>query len=175
MLKRILNTMKGLIPTIKSALKEPKVYALVVNSMEGGILHLGIHHSLEEAIEATGPAVQAGGGPVSGGVPQIEMWTALDGADVVRSMVDFQPADLKDEKKIQIKKKSLKRPVAVRPKNMKDHIDTLRKTKNELMKSLIKDGTLGDVDKTESLLSDAEKKLITQRIKARKKNEKSKK
>ena len=130
MLKAIFNIMKELIPTLKTTLKEPRIYALVMNSAEGGILHLGIHNSLDEAIEATHPAVHEAGGPLNGGVPQVEMWTALDGAEVIRAMVDFKPMKTSPaKKKVGLPKASKAKEVPVRAKTTKDHIDILKKTK----------------------------------------------
>ena len=47
--------MKRLIPTLKTTPRELKVFALVLQTVQGAILHLGIHHSLEEAVREATP------------------------------------------------------------------------------------------------------------------------
>lgn len=160
--------MKRLIPTLKTALKEPKVYALVLHAPQGSILHLGIHHSLEEAVKEATPALLEGD-PALEENSSIEMWTSLEGADIIKTMISFEPSKFDFPEGV-----SLKKPEGIKKAmSTKDYIVHFKTMKNDLMNVLIKDGNLTDIKTIGTLLNSSEKKLIISGITKRKKlNEK---
>ena len=153
--------MKGLIPTLRSLRREPKVYAVVLHSSQGSILHLGIHHSLDEAVEAATPTLMSTGTPIPDENASIDMWTSLEGSQVVETMIEFKVPGLNVSDQAEEKVSN--------PLSTSDRIEQFKSTKNSLMKALIKEGSLSDIKKTGTLLNSSEKKLIMAKIAQRKK------
>jgi len=169
--------MIGITRKLKRIFTEPKVYALVLRTKAGAVLHLGVHYSLDDALDEA--AITLGeGSHIPGDGPEIEMWTSLDGQTLMTEMLPDLGEKLSIAPEVPSvigmmggikKKKTPARKLKVTPKLL-----TKKEVKNELMKKLIAEGTVTDVKDIKGILSKAEKKLIIEKIMKRQTNDKSK-
>jgi len=157
--------MLGIIPRLKRLFIEPKVYALILESRSGSILHLGIHYSLDEAIKAASPTLTSISQHKDGENATLDMWTSLSGEDVIQellnpgSFTDIVPKVLQPSDGPNIPEK--KKQVVL---TAEDQIRQIKDSKNKLMQSLVENGDVGAVEKAKDLLSKPEKDLIISKI-----------
>ena len=67
---------------------EPKIYALVVTSEKGQVLHLGVHFSLEEAYAAARKRMESLVSHTVGEAMDIELWNTLPAREVLTQFTD---------------------------------------------------------------------------------------
>lgn len=157
--------MLSTIPQLKRAWKTPEVYAIVLESSKGSLLHLGIHYSLDEAIAAATPALVASNPHLPSDIIGVEMWASLRGEDVVKTMLDNNPDLL--PKPNQPSRTIADIPLPARMNSVvpiKDQITRVKDYKNKLMKDLIEQADPKTVESTVGVLSKNERKLIMDAI-----------
>lgn len=124
---------------------EPKVYALTVGYEGEGILHIGVHVSLDEAIAAASKEFGSPADEVT-----LEAWATLSGKEIVQAIstrfpniADESPEDLLTTEELLLKTRLLK---------------------NVLMKRLI-DTDAVNTEHYNSVLNAADKRYIKSKIK----------
>lgn len=75
---------------IKHAVLEPKVYAIMVSSSRGQILHLGVHYSLEEAYSSARDRMEILAPHDKGDAMDIQLWNSMSARHVIAHLTDPQ-------------------------------------------------------------------------------------
>jgi len=147
-------------PQLKRVFIEPRVYGILLTSPRGTLMHLDVHHTLDEAFEAgenkfnkTFPIENALDKEESQ-APSIELWTTMP---VSRSIAHLTRPDKIDRNK---------NPNVLRAS---DPVEMLEKTKNYVMNRLVEKWDDVLFKKAKSHLSDIEIKYIQERRKSQKK------
>ena len=155
--------MLGIIPRLKRLLVEPRIYALILQSRRGAVLHLGVHYSLDEAIAAATPTVMAISPAKHGEKPLIDMYTSLGAGDVIRALI--APEALKPTDSSTVVAPEEKTLTAAVTKNSTDEqIRAIKNHKNRLMKDLIEGKNVEAVEASKGILSKAERSFIISKI-----------
>ena len=181
---------------------EPKVYALLVTSNRGQVMHLGVHFSLEEAYSAARQRMEMLTPHKPGEAMDIELWNTMTARQVIAQISDpmhISASDLPkgtpntpvDNNTIpaqgavviegfgtlppilqalmdssspfpQKKQENGEQP-PVAP-TLKDHIQDVRESKNDLMKKLIEDGDIAAVEKVRDLLGAHSRRYVLKAI-----------
>jgi hypothetical protein len=74
--------------SLKRAVLEPKIYALMVESARGQVLHLGVHFSLEEAYAAARQKMDVLAPPMQGEAIDIDLWNSMSARQVIAQLMD---------------------------------------------------------------------------------------
>lgn len=179
---------------IKRLVLEPKLYALLVSSTRGQVLHLGVHFSLEEAYSAARKRMEQLAPHAAGEAIDMQLWNSMPARQVVALITDptkidevFQegenqvitpiangviigsgplPAIFEELLKGTTKEDApkLKHPTNEEPPTVIDHIQDLKASKNDLMKKLIEDGDVNQVEKVKDLLGAHSKRYVLKAI-----------
>lgn len=134
---------------LRKTFLEPRIYALVLQSKHGSVLHLGIYYSLDEAIDAGKQAFFKLTSHKPEDFISLDIWDSMPGDRVLKAITDSTT--------------SQNVPKAI---SAADQIKMIRASKNKLMKSLIEEKSLGNVELARNLLTKNEKALIEEKIKA---------
>ena len=163
---------ENFIPKVKRFFAEPKIYALLLQTAGGGVLHLGIHYSLDEAVNAAIPMLNKTTDFQAGDHMTIEMWSSLSGKDAVSTIMNVD--QMREDLIIQMMTNPTKTKGVTLP-DIPTTVDTQIKAclnaKNDLMKTLISIGNLTELRKSLKFLNKAEQALVKNKITQRK-NEK---
>lgn len=171
---------------IKKLTLEPRVYALLVKSAMGQVMHLGVHYSLDEAYGVARTQLEKLVQHAEGESVDIDMWHSIPARDMLPLLVDksgmidhFQkklpivqehagtpdvpPADLLKtilERHLSTTQKFMgqKKPKSKSPKRTEDAV------KNDLMRKLISDGDMDAVEKAKKSLSKTEIQFVVSQI-----------
>ena len=181
---------------LKRTVTEPKIYAVMVESARGQVLHLGVHFSLEEAYSAARQRMEVLAPHSQGEAMDIDLWNTIPARQAIAQLMDpswanelvklpegapENPVDshLAPVNQGQIVagnfppmlQKLLERPGAVQPiatpttiPTISDHIKDIKTKKNELMKKLIDDGSISQVEKLKSLLGPYSRRYVLRAI-----------
>lgn len=136
--------------TIKTAAVNPRVYAVVVSSKRGSILHLGIYYSLDDAyVAAKKELFMFTPHKETEGV-EIDFWSSLDADSTINALVNGSPNNIviREEKPRVIEKTIL------------EQINDAKEQKNAIMKSILIKKDLGLLREAKSILSKSEIKFI---------------
>lgn len=178
---------------VKKMVSEPKVYALMVESAHGQVLHLGVHFTLEEAYSTARRKMESLSSHTPGEAMDIDLWSMIPARQLIAQLLDpssFNENSPKsdsetvketsafseqDEEGINQLPESLKKILLSGPNNkklpvnstMKDHIQEVKEKKNRLMKKLIVEGDVEQVEKLKDLLGPNSRKYVLQAIKRR--------
>jgi hypothetical protein len=141
---------------------EPKIYALLVGSIHGQILHLGIHLSLDEAYAAAKVKMSALGAHRPQDSVNLELWNTLDLSFLfdgvkppeIPKVIDTIPI-IKDISTIEIKS----------VKSIDDSVKDIKNMRNNLMKKLIEDGDMKQVELVKDILGTNSKRYVIKAIK----------
>lgn len=150
--------MHDILQNIKKLFLEPQIYAVVLESKGGIVLHLGVHYSLDEAVRAATPAVNMV--TPSGEVPRINLWSSIQGRDLIRSIVSMESAPV-------IAQAATTNPIPEKPKepiSLESQAESFKKAKNELMQKLISTDDLTLPSRFKDFLSESELKLVISEI-----------
>lgn len=155
--------MTGIIPRLKRLFMEPHVYAVLLQSRKGAILHLGVHYSLDEAIEAGTPTLLSLAPHKNGDNVVVEMWTVLKGGDAARKLLDSM--SLVDSG---IKMGQPQHTVTAKNDvGPREQLKNLRSSKNKFMKALIEAKDLAAVEASKDILSKSERAFIIDKIQSK--------
>lgn len=155
--------MSGIIPRLKRLFKEPNIYAVLLQSRRGAILHLGVHYSLDEAIEAGTPTLLSLSPHKSGDNVVIEMWTMLEGGNTARKLLDA--ASLIEGG---IPVPPLQHTVTAKNDvGPREQLKNLRTSKNKLMQALIESKDVAAVEASKDILSKSERAFIMGKIQSK--------
>lgn len=184
---------------IKKAVSEPKVFALMVESARGQVLHLGVHFSLEEAYAAARQRMDTLSPTFQGEAIDIDLWNSMSARQVIAQLMDpskvsglvqealpegtpGEPMDTNiitgptfivgdsrgDISKFpEMLQKLLKKPGAVRPlvhATVGEQVQDIKSKRNELMKKLISDGDVAQVEKLKSVLGSYSHRYVLKQI-----------
>lgn len=166
---------------------EPKVFALIVSSKMGQRLHLGVHFTLEEAYAAARAEMNSLGVHGASEAVNIDLWNTLPGDTVLNKLIDtgapqVQPSlilpgiDLVPMNTVPTNGLNNLPPVEEEkePESVETHIKNMRDSKNILMKKLIDEGDLSQVEKAKSLLGTYSKNYVVKAIEDKKNSESNK-
>lgn len=177
---------------IKSINLESRVYALIVKTQSGDILHLGVHFTLEEAYSEACNEVEKLSTYKKGDHVSLDLWNSMPARKMIaliqeghEKMPEFIPAPTEQKKDI-IDLMGNMTPMPLedfmkilknnRPDPRKfvldDYIEFMKMSKNDLIRELIEAGDLEKVEKIKDLLGANSKKYIIGEI--NKRNEKNK-
>ena len=168
------------IPNLKKVVLEPKIYTIIVRSSKGHVLHLGVHFTLEEAYSAACKRMEMLSPHKYGEAIDIDMWNSMSIRQAITNVTENVstgeqaqgivvgdnpeiPAIIKDfldqidgqAKVIEPKKEEI---------TLDQKTDDLRKAKNELMKKLISDGDIEQVEKVKGLLDSYARRYVLKQI-----------
>lgn len=166
--------MLGVIPRLKRLFVEPRVYALVLESKKGAVLHLGIHYSLDEAINTARPHLARLVAYKPGEKFDIGMWAVLSGNDVVRALLtpeaaraEIMPAAQAPQPDAPEKliEQQASESGKDRKMSLQEKAKLVRRAKNLLMQDLIEQGDETAVQSSKDILNKSERDLIIDKIK----------
>jgi hypothetical protein len=142
---------------------EPKVFAIVVKSPSGQAVHIGVHFSLEDAYAAASRKMETLPAYKPGEPIDIDLWNSLSARQVVAQLVNPLKIDelLKKEETAITVTASDQKTIHV----LKDFIQDMKETKSDLMKKLIEDGNVEQVEKLKNLIDPYSRKYILKEIK----------
>lgn len=80
--------MLDILSKIKRMVLEPKIYALLVTSNRGQVIHLGVHFSLEEAYSAARQRMEMLTPHKPGEAMDIELWNMMPARQVIAQITD---------------------------------------------------------------------------------------
>lgn len=181
---------------IKRTVTEPKIYAVLVESSRGQVLHLGVHHSLDEAYAAARGRIEMLSPHNPAEAIDVDLWNSMPARQAIAQLMDpswanelvklpegapENPVDIHLATVNQgqivtgnfppMLQKLLERPRAVQPiatpkatPTISDHIKDIKTKKNELMKKLIDDGSISQVEKLKSLLGPYSRRYVLRAI-----------
>lgn len=138
---------------IKRALMEPKVYAVLMQTKKGRLVHLGVHYSLDEAYEAGREYASSLFGTKPSEHIDIDLWASLDMEQMVEFLTEYVSIGTQKEKQKE----------AV-PVTAHDHIEKMRETKNALMQSIISSGDPSALGEARGLLTKNDIKYVEERL-----------
>jgi len=156
-----------IISNLKREIMEPKVFAVMVRSENAQALYLGVHFSLEEAYSS---AVKTLPGWKPGDNTDIDLWNSMPARLALAYLMDplkiinMMHIDDRDKDKVPTKKSD--------NGTASEFIKNIKDTKNDLIKKLIEDGDVDQVEKVKGLISPYSQKYILKEIE--KKNKKKK-
>lgn len=170
---------------LKKSVLEPKVYTVLVSSTHGVVLYMGIHFTLDEAYTAARIQIESLAKHESGESVDIDMWNSVSVRDIVSKIVDPSKVTLGIAKPMINKKRTVIAPELpfdlnklIAPKNelgvskkptIAELMNDVKKAKNGLLKKLIDDGSVEDVQKLHSsIITPYEKRYVIQRITGKK-------
>ena len=178
-----------ILSNLKKMVVEPKIYTLLVRSPRALVLHLGIHFTLDEAYSVACKNMN-GLTPHQPGEPMdIDMWNSLPIRQIIAQSVDpskagelFPFIDQKEGQGTIIEATDF--PAVIQSifnrtteplKKMKngsatltEQIEDMKETKNNLMKKLISNGDIEQVDKLKDLLDANSRRYVLKQIEAKK-------
>jgi hypothetical protein len=198
---------------IKRTVLEPKVYALLVTSAKGQILHLGVHYSLEEAYSSARQRMEVLAPHDSREAVDIQLWNSMSARQVIACLTDPQkvnesngvdahrtitpmvngaflvegtgelppiikalldgpttgpafasPVFIPEVPETPEVPEEAEQPVIT---TIDDHIQDVKDSKNDLIKKLIEEGDMAQVDKLKPLLGTYAHRLVLKEIKER--------
>lgn len=74
--------------SLKRAVLEPKIFALMVESARGQVLHLGVYFSLEEAYAAARQRMEILSPLALGEAADIDLWNSMSARQVIAQLMD---------------------------------------------------------------------------------------
>ena len=176
------------ISNIRKQVSEARVYAVLVRSSRGSALHLGIHFSLDDAYATARARMQAMAPHSPTEAIDIELWNVMSARQAVAQFVDPSAGGV-DEllKRIQSlppitqveqgantplspinylpKETPSTTPAKPSPQGtLKDSVQSVRESRNVLMKQLITQGDLTLVDKFKEILGPSSSRYVKQAI-----------
>lgn len=159
----MIDVMK-ILPKLKRLFMEPQVYALVLESRKGSLLHLGVHYSLDEAVAAATPGlVKLTGDPESVDM-RVDMWTKLKPETVLKALLT---PEAMSQTSVDSGADKPVTPAINAPRTLDETVQRFRESKNTLMRSLIERGDSRAVAAMKDVLSEPERKLIMEKIQNR--------
>lgn len=192
---------------IKRAVLEPKVYALIVSSTRGQVLHLGVHFSLEDAYAHARKRLETLAIHTPGEAMDIQLWNSMPARQVMAHLTE--PSKLEElgkalantmplpaettihpiangviiegmgklppilEALLSMGEQVYPNPTATpvkkenpmeTPPTVNEYIQDLKDSKNDLMKKLIDDGDVAQVEKFKGLLGGNSRRYVLKAI-----------
>ncbi len=153
--------MARIVPKLKHAYTEARIYSVVLESKTDVVLHIGVHFSLDEAVDAAKQKLIASSPHSVGDNTVVEMWTTLSGVDAFQGLLLPMPKgvdQMKSPSSNSIPKQVLTAPSA------KEIMKQIRDEKNGLMELLIKENDLGLVEQSKDILGASQRSFIKEKI-----------
>ena len=158
---------------LKTNISLPKLYSLLVGSVHGESLYLGVHFSLEEAYESARINLENTYIHSKGESVDIELWNMISVQDIINSAIQQDNDSVEEISKLSkptttigVANFSKENPrTETITNNIDDYIKILRDSKNALMKKLIEDGNLDKVEESKSLLDMNSRRYVIKSIK----------
>lgn len=122
------------------------IYSVLLASVEGSYLYIGLHATLEDALADAKKEFIAHFKKADTHIT-LDMWTKMDGSRVLNVLRLF-PFSLDEQQ------------------NIDEQIKMFRENKNKLMKNIIEQKNVNVLRKTRGLLNKEEKKFIINKIKS---------
>lgn len=129
-----------------------QIYAIVVSSKNGVILHLGVHYSLDEAYSAARDQLYAYTPHKPNMSVDIDFWATMSPVSIARALVKGSIEDF-----------ALPTPIE-KEKSLSDQIKDAKQQKNAIMKSILLKKDLGLLREAKPLLSRTEVKFIENKL-----------
>ena len=139
---------------------EPKIYALLVGSIHGEILHIGVHFSLDEAYAAAKVKISTLGAHRPQDSVNLELWNTLDIGFLFEGE---KPPEI--PKNIDIITKDIVTEKFGSTESIDDSIRDIKDRKNNLMKKLIEEGDVRQVELVKDILGTNSKRYVIKAIK----------
>jgi len=167
-------------PNLKQKILEPKIYALIVKSIKGQVLHLGVHFTLEEAYAAACKKMQDFSPHTIGENIDIDLWNSTPVRQVIVQSLDSGKIDKivrsyihdivsgKIDEEVLFKEEK----VPVYTVNRPEEREKVKESKNDLMKKLIETGDITQVEKVKNLNANSRRYVIEKILKKSKKSSK---
>ena len=163
---------------LKRMTYEPKIFALLVSSIHGQILHLGVHFTLEEAYAAAKAKIQSVSVHKIGDSVDIDLWNVLEMKEIVmnameeKSPIESSVESLKPTEVGKVANLSETPIIVDSPKSaekIEDYMKSVRDAKNTLMKQLIERGDIDYVPAVRDLLGTNSMRYVLKAIKEKNK------
>lgn len=153
--------MPDLMSFLKKLVVMPKVYAIVVSSPRGSILHLGVYASLDHAFEMAKNDLVVFTPHKDRDSVEIDYWACINGKDVIMALSEDSGVNIPVEV-IANEKNALRAPV--QKQTTADFVKVIKDQKNELIKKIIDTQDLSVIKSARQVLSKPEIKFISDKI-----------
>jgi hypothetical protein len=172
-----------ILKNIKKEVLEPKIYAILVHSMRGQVLHLGIHFTLDEAYGDACKQLETISPHRPGEAKDMDMWNTIPIRQVIAGIVDENKigdlAGFLDNNAEQehlsgfgdtILHSISSKPIKTNEKidSVEQKVENIKNTKNELMQKLIEDGNIKKVEDLKGILDATSRRYVMKKIQAKK-------
>ena len=152
--------MSDLASFLKKLVVTPKVYAIVVSSPRGSILHLGVYPSLDGAFDAAKNDLVMFTPHKNRDNIEIDYWACISGRDVIMALGD--PNNIDVPVSVMANEKVLAAPTPTQ--TTADFVKLIRDQKNELIKKIIDTQDLSAIKNAGQVLTRSEVKFISNKI-----------
>jgi hypothetical protein len=151
---------------LKRMVAEPKVYALTVESSQGQVLYLGVHFSLEEAHVAARDQLESFAPfALKGDTVSIDLWNIMPARQVIAQLIDPSKISVKSPMSDMMSAtKRVEKNDHQRKITAIDQIEEMKETKNNLMKKLIEDADISQVEKAKKLIGTSSYRYVVKAI-----------
>lgn len=166
--------MKDPFSKLKRMIVEPKVYALVVKTNRMAILHVGVHHSLDEAFAAVKQRAlsESGHKDVSKLNLDMWMWEVMPAPAVMKGFFGREfPAQFLLTKEMAIDLSDVPPSTIIEPLSTMEQAKQVYEMKNDLMKRIIDTKDLKAFEEAKTFLTKTEKEFIRAKIEPNAKND----
>lgn len=147
--------------SIKKSITEAKMFAMIVTSKYGQILYMGVHFNLDEAYSVARRKIESIAPHNPNDSVDIGLWNSIPAKVVMEGFLEsgsglmILPAT-----GIHVELDSY--PVS---NSVEDYVKDIKDSKNDLMKKLIEDGDLEQVEKLKDFLGTYSKRFVVKAIK----------
>lgn len=172
--------MLDILTKLKKTVLEQRIYALLIKSSRGQVLHLGMHFSLDEAYLLARKRMEDLTPIIPGESVDIELWNSLSIRDIIVQSVDpskivLTPQDILPFRGglVPVKSEPIERiqelpNIPTQSKlilTIEDRVKNVNEARNDLLKKLIETGDISQVEKLKSpIVTATEKRYIIDRI-----------
>lgn len=147
--------------SIKKSTSESKLFAMIVTSKFGQILYMGTHFSLDEAYSSARRKIESIAPHNPNDSVDIGLWNSMPARALIESFVDQgQAMIVLPPTGIQVELEP--EPVS---NSVADYVKDIKDSKNDLMKKLIEEGDLEQVEQLKEFLGTYSKRFVIKAIK----------
>lgn len=178
--------MIDLLTKLNKNVSEPKIYAVLVKSRRGAMLHLGVHFTLDDAYAAARARMEAATPIGPGEGVDIDVWNCMTAREAMALImepsaitVEMVSTPFSQNPLFNALSEMLKNDTVLKPEDIKeptqataapldtvsDHLEDLKRARNGLLKSLIDAADSEAVTKLKSpIITAHEKRYVLDRI-----------
>lgn len=145
---------------IRKSTTESKIFALVVSSKYGQILHVGVHFNLEDAYVNARKKLESIAAHNPSDSIDIGLWDSVPARRIIDAFIDpihVEVMPIVPEVPVIVEKEPIP--------TVDDYVKDIKDSKNDLMKKLIEEGDLTKVEQLKEFLGTYSKRFVIKAIK----------